>query len=130
MHLTYTLLVNSPPYGSQSSRSAYLFAKALIRKRYILRDVFFYQDGVLNGSSLTFPANDEFDVVSAWQTLSVKHGVKLRICVAAALRRGVVSAHEARRKRQSEGNLAEHFDQTGLGSLSEAMLTQDRIIQF
>ncbi|MFA0539863.1 sulfurtransferase complex subunit TusD [Vibrio sp. 10N.222.52.B7] len=128
--LSYTLLVNGPVYGSQSARSAYQFAVALIKQGHKLHSVFFYQDGVSNGSDLTVPANDEFDLASAWQKLADEHDVSLETCVAAALRRGVISSEEAEQHQLSASNLATGFNQAGLGSLSEALLTQDRVVQF
>ena len=128
--LTYTLLVNGSVYGTQSARNAYLFAEALIEKGHQLKSVFFYQDGVFNGSALTVPANDEFDLVKAWQSLAEKHQVKLETCVAAALRRGVIGEVEASQHQISAHNLAESFEQSGLGSLAEALLSQDRVVQF
>jgi len=128
--LTYTLLVNGPVYGTQSARSAYLFAKEVVAQGHKLTSVFFYQDGVENGSNLTVPANDEFDLVKAWQELAQAHNTKLETCVAAALRRGVVSQAESTQHALSASNLAEGFEQTGLGSLAESMLTQDRVVQF
>lgn len=128
--LTYTLVVSGSVYGSQSARNAYQFAKALIAQGHSLVSVFFYQDGVSNGSALTVPANDEFDLVSAWQLLSQQHDVRLESCVAAALRRGIVSEEEATQHGLSQSNLAEGFEQAGLGSLAEAMLVQDRVVQF
>ncbi|WP_237363825.1 sulfurtransferase complex subunit TusD [Vibrio marisflavi] len=130
MPLSYTLLVNGSAYGSQSARSAYLFAKALIEKGHTLSSIFFYQDGVLNGSAMTVPANDEFDLVAAWQNLSLQHNVKLHTCVAAALRRGVISQAEAKQHNLEIHNLATGFELVGLGSLAEALLTQDRVVQF
>ncbi|MDG3086977.1 sulfurtransferase complex subunit TusD [Vibrio hannami] len=130
MSLSYTLLVNGSVYGSQSARNAYGFACALIEKGHKLNSVFFYQDGVSNGSNLVVPANDEFNLTSAWQQLATEHGVKLETCVAAALRRGIVSSQEAQQHELSAHNLASGFDQIGLGSLAEAMLTQDRVVQF
>lgn len=128
--LTYTLVVNGPVYGSQSARSAYQFAKALIAQGHKLVSVFFYQDGVTNGTSLSVPANDEFDLSKAWQTLAQEHDVRLETCVAAALRRGIISEEEANLHGLVQNNLAEGFVQAGLGSLAEAMLTQDRVVQF
>ncbi|ENM5770984.1 sulfurtransferase complex subunit TusD [Vibrio mimicus] len=128
--LTYTLVVNGSQYGTQSARSAYLFAKALIAKGHILKSVFFYQDGVLNGSATHVPANDEFDLLQGWQTLAQAHNVQLETCVAAALRRGVVSEQEALQHGLSSHNLATHFTQAGLGSLAQALLEQDRVLQF
>ncbi len=128
--LTYTLLVNGAVYGTQSARNAYLFAEALIEKGHQLKSVFFYQDGVFNGSALTLPANDEFDLVNAWQTLATKHQVRLETCVAAALRRGVIGEAEASQHQLLSNNLAGQFEQSGLGSLAEALLSQDRVVQF
>lgn len=128
--LTYTLLVNGPAYGTQSARNAYLFAQALIAKGHTLVSVFFYQEGVHNGSALTLPANDEFDLVKAWQALSLEHHVRLETCVAASLRRGVIGDQEAQQHHLEQTSLAKGFDQSGLGSLAEALLTQDRVVQF
>ena len=128
--LSYTLLVNGPVYGSQSARSAYQFALALLKQGHKLHSVFFYQDGVSNGSNLTVPANDEFDLASEWQKLASEYDISLETCVAAALRRGVVSSEEAEQHQLIGSNLASGFTQTGLGSLSEALLTQDRVVQF
>lgn len=130
MSLTFTLVVNGSVYGTQSARNAFLFAQALIKKGHQLKSVFFYQDGVTHGSSLTVPANDEFDSVTEWQKLASEHNVQLETCVAAALRRGVVSQDEATQHQLSTSNLADGFTQAGLGSLAEALLTQDRIVQF
>jgi len=128
--LTYTLVVNGPVYGSQSARSAYQFSKALIAQGHKLVSVFFYQDGVTNGTALSVPANDEFDLSKAWRTLAQEHDVRLETCVAAALRRGVISEEEANLHGLVQNNLAEGFVQAGLGSLAEATLTQDRVVQF
>ncbi|MCY9825227.1 sulfurtransferase complex subunit TusD [Vibrio chagasii] len=128
--LSYTLLVNGPLYGSQSARSAYQFAVALLQQGHKLHSVFFYQDGVSNGSDLTVPANDEFDLAAAWQKLADEYDVSLETCVAAALRRGIISSEEAEQHQLSGSNLASGFTQAGLGSLSEALLTQDRVVQF
>lgn len=128
--LTYTLLVNGSVYGSQSARNAYLFAKEVVAQGHQLKSVFFYQDGVNNGSSLTAPANDEFDLVKGWQELALEHNVSLETCVAAALRRGIISKAEAEQHQLESSNVAQGFEQTGLGSLAEALLTQDRVVQF
>lgn len=130
MKLNYVLIVNAPVYGAQSSLSAYRFACALIEKKHKLIRVFFYQDGVSNASSLTVPANDEFDLVSAWQVLAKEHGVALETCVAAALRRGQISGEEQKLHALPASNMAASFTQTGLGVLAESLLRADRVIQF
>lgn len=130
MSLTYVLVVQGPAYGTQAARSAYQFAEAVLAKGHSLSRIFFYQDGVHNGSALTAPASDEFDLVAAWQQLARGHGVELQTCVAAALRRGIVGQQEATQNQLPTTNLAEGFEQAGLGGLAEAMLTADRVIQF
>ncbi len=122
--LTYTLVVNGPQYGTQSARNAYLFAKALIEKGHILKSVFFYQDGVLNGSSTHVPANDEFNLLQGWQSLAQSHQVQLETCVAAALRRGVVSEQEASQHGLASHNLAAHFTQAGAITTRRSDLTR------
>lgn len=130
MSLTYSIVVTTAPYGSSRASMAFQFAQAVIERGHKLVSVFFYHDGVNNGSGLTVPANDEFDLVKAWQALSDMHGVQLETCVAAALRRGIVSEDEAKQHALDSANLANHFEQSGLGKLAEALLTQDRVVQF
>ncbi|KKD00007.1 MULTISPECIES: sulfurtransferase complex subunit TusD [Photobacterium] len=130
MSLTFALVVDGPAYGSQNARSAYQFAQAVLASGHRLQRVFFYQDGVHNGSALTAPASDEFDLLAAWQHLATEHQVELQTCVAAALRRGVVSELEASQNALPGHNLAEGFEQAGLGGLAEVLLSADRVIQF
>ncbi|MCG7585638.1 sulfurtransferase complex subunit TusD [Photobacterium sp. OFAV2-7] len=130
MSLNYVLVLDGPAYGTQAARSAFQFAEALIEQGHRLSRVFFYQDGVHNGSSLSAPASDEFDLVAGWQQLAKAHQVELQTCVAAALRRGIVSEQEAQQNTLPGHNLAPGFEQAGLGGLAEAMLTADRVIQF
>lgn len=130
MSLSYTLVINGGVYGTQSARSAYAFACALIEKGHTLSSVFFYQDGVTNASRFVVPANDEFDLTAAWQHLALKHNVRLETCVAAALRRGILSPEEAKTHQRDGNNLATGFEQAGLGSLAESLLTADRVVQF
>ncbi|MGX9419445.1 sulfurtransferase complex subunit TusD [Vibrio sp. RC27] len=130
MALRYTLVVNGPIYGTQASRSAFQFAQALIEKGHQLVSVFFYQAGVTNGTRLSVPANDEFDLATAWQELGALHNIQLETCVAASLRRGMLSESEATQHQLKGDNLSASFTQAGLGSLAQALLTQDRVVQF
>lgn len=130
MSLTYGLVVNGPAYGSQASRKAFQFAEAVCAQGHQIKKVFFYQEGVLNASSLVLPANDEVDITKQWQALAQRHDIELETCVAAALRRGVIGAEEAEQHQLSQYNLATGFQQAGLGGLATALLTFDRVVQF
>lgn len=130
MVLRYTLVVNGPIYGTQASRSAFQFARALIQRGHQLVSVFFYQEGVSNGTGLSVPANDEFDLATEWRNLAKQYQIQLETCVAASLRRGIVSEQEAQQHQLEAYNLREPFTQAGLGSLAQALLSQDRVVQF
>ena len=130
MSLSYVLVVTGPVYGTQQALSAWQFSQALIEKGHKLESVFFYREGVSNANQLVSPASDEFDLVRAWQSLAEQHNTILNVCVAAALRRGVVDKQEAKALQLMAHNLQPGFTLSGLGALAEAMLTCDRVIQF
>lgn len=128
--MRFALMVTGPAYGTQQASSALQFAQAVVAQGHTLSTVFFYREGVLNANQLTMPASDEVDIVRAWQQLHEQHGVELHICIAAALRRGVVDNVEAKHRQFSAGNLQPGFTLSGLGALAEASLTCDRMVQF
>ena len=123
--MDYVLVVKQPVYGSQGAFLAYQLAQELVQKHHI-RQIFFYQDGVSNGNTLVYPANDEFNLVKAWQAFSRQFNVPLHLCVAAAQRRGVVDGDSAEDK--SAVSLADVFQLAGLGEFSQALLQADRVI--
>ncbi|TKI04969.1 sulfurtransferase complex subunit TusD [Martelella alba] len=123
-------MVTGPAYGTQQSASALQFAQALLTAGHIIDRVFFYQDGVLNGNLYTSPASDEADIVRAWRRLSDEHRVPLHVCVAAALRRGILDEREAGQLNLSGHTLQPGFALSGLGSLAQAAVECDRLIQF
>ncbi|HEF8773097.1 TPA: sulfurtransferase complex subunit TusD [Providencia stuartii] len=128
--LTYCLLVTGPAYGTQQATSAYQFACALLKEGHRLKTLFFYSEGVANANELTSPANDEFNLVKAWQQLAETAGCEMHICVSAALRRGIVDDEQAKLLRLPSNNLGAGFTMSGLGSLAEAMMIADRTIRF
>lgn len=128
--LSYCLLVTGPVYGTQQASTAWQFAQAVLAAGHRITSVFFYREGVLNANQLTSPANDEFDLVRAWVALAQQQGVELNVCVAAALRRGVVDEQQAAQHEWVAANLQAGFTLSGLGSLAEAALSCDRLVQF
>ena len=53
--MKFGIVVNEGPYTHQASDSAYQFAKAALAKGHEITRVFFYHDGVNNGTRLTVP---------------------------------------------------------------------------
>lgn len=128
--LRFALLVTGAVYGSQTSADAYRFAQAVVAKGHELSCIFFYQAGVSNANNLVLPASDETNLHQAWIELAQQQGIRLEVCVAAALRRGVCDAASATQAQLSHWNLSEPFYLSGLGQLAQAALTADRVVQF
>lgn len=124
------IMVNEGPYTHEASDSAYLFAKAALEKGHDIYRVFFYHDGVNNGTRLTVPPQDDRNVVNRWSELGQKHDLDLVVCVAAAQRRGLLDASEAKRNGKDADNIAPGFRISGLGQLVEAGIQADRLVVF
>lgn len=123
------LLVTAAP-GTDAARHALRFADAALAAGHRLERVFFYRDGVGHANVLRTPPQDEINELPGWQALAREHGTELIVCIAAALRRGVLDADEAARQEKPSQNLAEGFTLSGLGQLAEATLLADRVISF
>lgn len=123
-------MVNEGPYQHQSSDTAYQFAKAALAKGHEIFRVFFYHDGVNNGSRLSVPPKDDRLVQKQWSELAQQHGIDMVICIAAAQRRGLMDANEAKRQGLDADNIAPGFRISGLGQLIEGSIESDRTIVF
>lgn len=124
------ILVNEGPYTHQASDSAYQFAKAALAKGHEISRVFFYHDGVNNGTRLTVPPQDDRNIVKRWSELAAEHKLDLVVCIAAAQRRGLMDKAEAKRHAKDADNLAPGFRISGLGQLIEAGIEADRLVVF
>ena len=128
--MTFNILVLGALYNSQSGYSAWRFVNAAVDAGQQVSQVFFYQDAVAQANRLSNPLSDEFDPVSSWQAFAEKHNTKLRVCIAAAERRGVMSDELANELKSLNGNLADGFEIAGLGAWQEATLSSDRLVTF
>jgi tRNA 2-thiouridine synthesizing protein D len=128
--MKFGIVVNEGPYTHEAADTAYNFTKAAIDAGHEVMRVFFYHDGVNNGTRLTTPPQDDRNIVNRWTQLAREHGVDLVVCVAAAQRRGIVDADEAKRNGKDANNIAEGFRISGLGQLIEAGIKTDRLMVF
>ena len=124
------VMVNEGPYQHQSADSAYQFTKAALDKGHEITRVFFYHDGVNNGTRYGVPPQDDRNITQLWSVLSKEHNLDLVVCVAAAQRRGILDADEAKRHGKSGDNIADGFRISGLGQLIEAGIQADRLVVF
>jgi len=124
------VMVNEGPYTHQASDTAYNFIVAALAAGHEIFRVFFYHDGVNNGTRLTTPPQDDRHIVNRWSELSKAHDLDLVVCVAAAQRRGIVDQDEAKRNGKDADNIAPGFRISGLGQLIEAGIQADRLLVF
>ncbi len=128
--MKFSIVVNEGPYTHQASDTAYHFTRAALERGHEIHRVFFYHDGVHNGTRLTTPPQDDRHIVNRWSELAGEHDLDLVVCVAAAQRRGIVDAAERLRGDKDADNIATGFRIGGLGQLIEAGIQSDRLISF
>lgn len=128
--MIFALNVLSPPYSGQGALTALRFAQAAINSGHQVSRVFFSGEGVLNGSALGVPPQDEINIYQRWQILAQNHGVELVLCISACLKRGMVNESEQMRYGLPSRNIADHFTVAGLGQLAESTIVADRLLTF
>ncbi|PJE78888.1 putative sulfurtransferase DsrE [invertebrate metagenome] len=128
--MNYAINICGAPGSSQAPQTALNFCKALITAGHTITRLFFYHDGVYTTTSLMTPPQDEQNLSYEWQAFVKEHQLDSVVCIAAALRRGVVDQTEAQRYTLSAYNLAPEHKLSGLGQLLDAAITADRFITF
>jgi tRNA 2-thiouridine synthesizing protein D len=128
--MKFAIQVNEGPYNHESSVTALNFVRAAVDAGHEIFRVFFYHDGVNNGTRYTTPPQDDINIVKAWSELAEKHNMDLVVCVAAAQRRGIVDEGEQERNGKDGNNIAAGFRISGLGQLIEAGIQSDRLVVF
>ncbi len=124
------ILVNEGPYTHQAVDTALQFTKAALAKGHEIFRVFFYHDGVNTGTRYGVPPQDDRNLTAQWSELASQHGLDLVVCIAAAQRRGLLDANEAKRHGKDGDNIAPGFRISGLGQLIEAGIQADRLVVF
>jgi tRNA 2-thiouridine synthesizing protein D len=129
--MIFSILVCSGPYSTLgSSHSALKFTSALLSQGHKIHQLFFYGDGIHNVNASTICPQDEFDLCQAWQSLILENQLNSIVCIAAAVRRGVLDDRESRRHQRGTNNLQGGSELGGLGQLIEAAAVSDRLITF
>ena len=121
-------LFDPPPFPRRPPRAALQRSRA--GRRHEIVRLFFYQDGVHSASANVVSGQDEFDLPAAWRELVERNGLDAVVCIAAALRRGVLNAEEAERYGRPGANLGAPWELSGLGQLHEAAQSADRLVCF
>lgn len=124
------LLINGGLYDSQAGYSAVQFCDAAVTSGHRITQVFFYQQGVTQGSALAEPLSDEFHASSSWAEISHNHDIPLVVCVAAGERRGIINPEQQLELGKNTYNLHPAFTIAGLASFHEACISADRTVTF
>jgi tRNA 2-thiouridine synthesizing protein D len=128
--MKFTIMVNEGPYQHQSADSALQFARAVLAQGHEIFRIFFYHDGVNNGTRLSVQPADDRLIQKEWSELAKEHDLDLVICMAAAQRRGIMDEDEAKRQGLDANNIIEGFRISGLGQLIEGGIEADRTVVF
>ena len=128
--MKFAIVILSPPQAP-SARRALRFCEALLAGGHELSRLFLYRDGVHNASHATVSGQDESDLPARWRELIERHQIDAVVCIAAALKRGLLDENEARRyDREGAVNVRAPWQLSGLGQLHEAVQDADRLLCF
>lgn len=127
--MKFAIAVFSPAHAP-SSRRALRFAEAVLAGGHEIARLFFYQDGVHSASANIVTPQDELDVAAQWRAFVSDHRLDAVVCIAAALRRGVLDDTEANRYQRPAVSLPMPWELSGLGQLHEAAQLADRLVCF
>jgi|TARA_B100001063_G_scaffold189180_1_gene179822 tRNA 2-thiouridine synthesizing protein D len=125
--LSYTIIITQSPALSESHLTAQRFIGEAIANGDKIDRVFFYQDAAYVGLSSQVPGQGLHASYQGWIELQQQQAFPLQICIANALRRGVIDETEAKRYQTLE-TLQKGFELTGLGEIADACQSSDRII--
>jgi tRNA 2-thiouridine synthesizing protein D len=128
--MKFALLVTAAVFSQQGSQTALRFARAAIGSGHSIERVFFFQDGVHNASQIIVVPQDENNPAKEWQQFCEEHKVEASVCVSAALKRGIIDAHQSRRYGTAAHNAAPQMNLAGLGQLVDALIRADRLLTF
>ncbi len=128
--MIYSLLVMSSPASGHCAMTAARFAQALVARGHSIKRVFFLDAGCCNGSATAVFPQDEDQRLEPWVTLAEQNGVELVLCIASALKHGMLDDSEARRYDRPAATVHPAFIVSGLGQLVEAVACADRLVTF
>jgi tRNA 2-thiouridine synthesizing protein D len=128
--MNIAIVVHGDGAGGESPFAALRFARAVLAKGHRIHRVFFYHGGVNLANALAVQPQDELDIADEWAKFADTNGIELAVCVAAALRRGILGHDDAERYSRPAASVKAPFQIVGLGQMIEAAIEADRFITF
>lgn len=130
MSQSIAIMVLGSPYAETSTQTALHFAKATLAKGYAIERLFFYHEAAYVGSALTVAAQDEINLPEAWQAFIAANALDSVVCIASALKRGILDSDEASRYEKPAVSLDNRMQLAGLGQWIDAVNRADKQIIF
>ncbi len=129
--MNFSLFITGSPTATRACHSALDFAQAILDSEvHHLKGVFFYEEATHIASQFAMPPRDECNIRDEWAALAQANNISLYVCIAAAIRRGIVNDAEATRHELPASNLAEGFQLEGLGTWVSLSNECDRVVRF
>ncbi len=128
--MIYTILVQSSPAITSGPPTALKFARALIASGHSIYRIFLYGDGVHLSNNQAVPPQDELHTAQDWSAFIEENELDAVVCIAAALKRGVLNKEESLRYDKGAAIMDNAYDISGLGQLIDAGIHSDRVITF
>jgi tRNA 2-thiouridine synthesizing protein D len=125
----FSLLILGAPRAGQAGDTARAFCRSALESGHEIYRVFFFDEGVYQGNDLAVTPQDETDPVKQWAELAENHGIDLVLCVASAVKRGMLDETEAQR-HACAASIHPAFTLSGLGQLVDASAGSDRLLTF
>lgn len=128
--MIFSLVITGAPHSSNAPYSALRFARAALDNGHRIHRIFLQGDGVLCASTLGQAPQDLLDIPALWQAFAAEHRIDVVVCVASALKRGILNETEAKRYGKGHYNISESMELSGLGQLVDAIQQSDRVVTF
>ena len=128
--MVVSIAVHGAPYASAAARTALGFVESALRLGHRVHRVFFFHDAVLVAADSVVAPQDEQDMQAGWVRLQQTQGIELALCIANALKRGMLDEEARRRYGKPAATIHAAFTVVGLGQLIEAMMQSDRFVTF
>lgn len=120
----------SSPFSGQGALTAARFARSVLARGHSISRVFFLDAGTSNGALAAITPQDEEDRLQPWVELAEQHKLELILCIASALRYGMLDETEAHRYEKLYATIHPAFTVSGLGQLVDAGAGADRLVTF
>ena len=128
--MNIAVAVHGAPFASQAARSALKFVQAAVAREHRVYRVFFYHEGVRVADTQRVVPQEDVPLLDEWVELARVHKIELTLCIAAALKRGILNDEERQRYDRQAATADPRFEIVGLGQLLDAVITADRFVTF